>query len=203
MHTKKTVNSHLSSKAETDISVTALHESIISCISDATYEVGDATLKKLFQLVKSMKPHEDGGAISMWAEAYLKPMMMSRLVVEENPKCIYYILKIIFSWRILQFETINAEVNLESVLCFWKRLVLLNSKVMRSKTREILICCMATSVKQFVMLLRRSNYFGSPKIREEFTNTKLLVEALSCISSFTVLVKQHSFPSELVNMSSS
>lgn len=192
--------SNLSKMTENGTSASVLHARIVSCISDATYEVRVAALKKLFQLVKSMKCHDDGGAISMWAETYLQSMMMSQLATEENPKCIYYILKIIFSWHVMRFETMDAEVDLEPVLSFWKRLVHLNSTMMRSKTREILICCMAISVKQSVLLLQRSTFISSPEIKGDIADKKGLVEALSCIGSFVVLVKQHSLPSEPVNM---
>lgn len=193
-------NARLSKMTETDISASVLHERIMSCISDATYEVRVAALKKLFQLVKCMKCHDDGGAVPKLAETQLQSMMMSQLAVEENPKCIYYVLKIIFSWHVMRFETMDAEVDLESVLSFWKRLVHLNSTVTRSKTREILICCMAISVKQFVALLRRSILVSLPTIKAGFADQKGLAEALSCVGSFVVLVKQISLPSEPLNM---
>ncbi|ONK73917.1 uncharacterized protein A4U43_C03F910 [Asparagus officinalis] len=182
-----------SAPATSHLSNMALHERITSCISDTMHEVRDTTLKKLFGLLKSMKPNDRKGAIALWAETHLQSMMMSRLAVEESPKCIYYILKIIFSWHTLEWEVNTAVADLESVLGFWKRLVLLNSTVMRLKTREILICCMAMSVKQLVALLHRF-------IEGECADRKGLVEALDCISSFVVLVKQHSLPSEPVNM---
>lgn len=192
-------SSNLSQMPVNEISIDGLQERIRSCIFYSSYEVRVGVLKRLFQLVKSIKCGSNKGLISLWAERHLQAVMMSLLPVEENPKCIYYILKIIFSWFILQFETGCSVVDLESTLSFWNRLVLLNKTVTRSKTREVLICCMAVSVKHFVILLRDS-ILSDQSVMGKFANKKGLVEALSCVSSFVDLVKQHSLASEPVNM---
>ncbi|XP_008784315.2 thyroid adenoma-associated protein homolog [Phoenix dactylifera] len=202
--------------SEVDISPLELQERIMSCISDSTYEVRIATLKGLLRLVKSMKVGDGDGIIYKWARPNLQPMLTNVLFVEENPKCVYYVLRIIFNWNILrlvmsnglQVEKLNyIGTDCDSAFCLWDRLVHLNSTMMRAKTREIILCCMGICVKQFVELLRNSVYSNQHLIEKETTSDHSRIgqamgwaKALSSINSFISLVKRHSSPSEPVSM---
>ncbi|KAJ0975282.1 hypothetical protein J5N97_017247 [Dioscorea zingiberensis] len=55
-----------------EISVSALQEQVMFCISDATYEVRTAILKKLFHLVQRLKPVVANDVIYIWAENHLQ-----------------------------------------------------------------------------------------------------------------------------------
>lgn len=199
-----------------EISPFELQERIMSCISDSTYEVRIATLKSLLRLVKSMKPGDEDGIIYKWARSNLQPMLINVLFVEENPKCVCYILRIIFNWNGLQLAMPNdlpveksnyVGTDLDSVICFWDRLVHLNSTMMRAKTREIILCCMGICVKHFVELLRSSVYSNQPQVEKETTGYDSRIDqavswakAFGNISLFISLVKHHSSPSEPLNM---
>lgn len=176
--------------SKADVCVDELNKKIMLLVSDASYEVRITTLKKIFQLVKTLNCDNNNSMISTWVNAYLQQLTMSRLDIEDNPKCLYYILKIIFSWHAMQFKSINTKLSNESIHNFWNRLVFLNNTVTRAKTLEFLICCMAISVKYFTILLQKT----------DFSDGKLLAEALSCIDYFVGIVQQHSLSSVPINM---
>lgn len=202
--------------SEVDISPFELQERIMSCISDSTYEVRIATLKSLLRLVKSMKLGDGDGIIYKWARANLHPMMMNVLFVEENPKCVYHVLRIIFNWNILQLVMPNdlqvekpnfVGTDCDLAFCLWDRLVHLNSTMMRAKTREIILCCMGICVKQFVELLRNSVYSNEHTIEKGTASDHSRIDqaigwarAFRSINFFISLVKHHSLPSEPVSM---
>ncbi|XP_072971475.1 uncharacterized protein [Typha angustifolia] len=207
--------SNLSGRSELELSLSEFHGRITSCISDSTYEVRVATLKRLLQLAKSVKPGDDKGILFNWAKTNLQSTLMNLLVVEENPKCVYYILKIIFSWNSQLDEPpdmqcgkpVNLGHDCDAVFCFWNRLVHLNNTMRRSKTREIILCCMAICVKHFVMLLRSSISIYQSQTKEETASdssranhNERLTRAVGSIHSFINLVKSHSAPSVPVNM---
>nr|BCQ84886.1 thyroid adenoma associated protein [Symplocarpus renifolius] len=194
-----------------------LQERIRFCISDTTYEVRLATLKWLLHFLKSSKSGDNTGIIHLWASTNLQATLMQLLAIEENPKCIYYILRIIFSWNLHQFDTHkNLQSNktiymgimdCDSVFGFWKRLVSLSSIVTRSKTRETFMCCMGLCVKQFSILFRRSLATHLSQVEEETTDRsgrsdqfERWAEVYGCIDTFVLLVKHHSASSEPVNM---
>ncbi|KAH7652589.1 Armadillo-like helical-containing protein [Dioscorea alata] len=196
---------HLTSVSDmlmNEISVSSLQEQVMLCISDAAYEVRIAIMKKLFHLVQCLKPDSANYIYHIWAEKHLQSTVMKRLDVEENPKCLYYCLKIVFSWNILQFEnspTLDCQktaYDFEYVSCFWNRLVYLNSTVKRMKTREILLCCMGVCVRQFAALLNGVLVSDNSRVVEPAN----IPVAYKCIEAFVTMVKLHSLPSEPVNM---
>ncbi|OAY85901.1 thyroid adenoma-associated protein homolog [Ananas comosus] len=198
--------SKLSEMPEVEMSVTELHERIASCISNSAYEVRAATMKSLLKLAKTMRPGEGEGAMHQWARRNLLSVLMNHLFVEENPKCVYYILKAIFSWSTKLGEPVNRGGNFELVFHFWDRLVHLNSIMTQSKTREVIIRCMALCVKQLVKLVRSSIFINQSQQEETATvcgkanQSARSVVAIETINSFIKLVKGHSAPSEPVNM---
>ncbi|XP_010937104.1 uncharacterized protein [Elaeis guineensis] len=213
-YTPPTLN--LSRVSEVDISPFELQERIMSCICDSAYEVRIAMLKSLLRLVKSTKLGDGDGIIYKWARPNLQPMLMNVLFVEEDPKCVYYVLMIIFNWNILRLVMPNdlqvekpsyVGTDCDSAFCLWDRLVHLNSTMMRAKTREIILCCMGICMKQFVELLRNSIYSNQHLIEKETTSDHSRIDqamgwakAFRSVNSFINLVKHHSSPSEPVSM---
>ncbi|KAH0459814.1 hypothetical protein IEQ34_010477 [Dendrobium chrysotoxum] len=173
--------------------VSELQERIVSCISDSMYEVRIITLKKLLQLANCMISGSDDErtAICVWVKTTLQSDLIQLLSKEENPKCIYYMLKIIFACSALQS---NEFMDWNTAFCFWDTLVHLKDTVRRAKTREILHCCMAICTKTFAKMLRSFTSGDEHQIQGEITR------AFKCINSFIILTKQHSAPSEPVNM---
>jgi thyroid adenoma-associated protein len=175
---------------QVEIHPTQLQKRILSCVTDYTYEVRAATMKQLLKMVNCFGPGDEKGVFYQWALNGLWHVLMDRLHAEENPKCVYYILKIIFSWS-SQFKDPFEAVTL--VFPFWDRLVKLNGTVLQSKTKEIIICCMSICMKHFVKLLESPI---SSWARVD-VNMQLSIDA---INSFVKLVKGCSDPSQPVNM---
>ncbi|CAL9185026.1 uncharacterized protein LOC135607932 [Musa acuminata AAA Group] len=194
---------------ETETSVSELQQKIMSCVLDPTYEVRLVTLKKLLELVMSLMPSPKSGVIYTWAKSNLHSMLIKLLPMEENPKCIYYVLKIFFNWNLLQLEKptglkCSITEDCDFYFHFWDRLIHLYSSVKRSKTREITLCCMGLCIKQFLGLITfidqhevmEETAVGSSKINQ----SEWWARALRSIDYFVCLVNRHSAPSEPVNM---
>ncbi|KAK1283864.1 hypothetical protein QJS10_CPB21g00669 [Acorus calamus] len=202
--------------------IIGLHEKLLVCISDDMHEVRLATLKCLFRLLKFMKcsghrspTSESTDNFYMWAKSNLQPTLMERLYVENNPKCIYYILRNIFLWNVLQLQKCSLQnketisfmgVDRAFVFQFWDRLVSLNKCVPRAKTRESLLCCMGICVRHLAILFRNSassddsQIDGECTISSRGTDQSAILTIYECINFFINLVKQHSASSEPVNM---
>ncbi|RRT72139.1 hypothetical protein B296_00004553 [Ensete ventricosum] len=194
---------------ETETSVSELQQKIMSCILDPTYEVRLVTLKKLLELVMSLMPSPKNGVIYSWAKSNLHSMLIKLLPMEENPKCIYYVLNIFFNWNLLQLEKPtdlkrSIAEDCDFYFHFWDRLIHLYSSVKRSKTREITLCCMGLCIKYFLGLITfidqhqvmEETAVGSSKINQ----SERWARALRSIDYFVCLVNRHSAPSEPVNM---
>ncbi|OEL24882.1 Thyroid adenoma-associated protein-like protein [Dichanthelium oligosanthes] len=186
-----------------EVSLPELHKEIMSCLADSMYDVRITVLKRILQLTKSIRHGHSKNILHHWAGANLQPVLMERLFAEEHPKCLYYNLKIIFSWN-MESPFNNGEDS-STVLSFWDRLVHLNSTISHAKTREIILCCMGMCMKWFANLLRN----GLPM--DGLTATELsasfarinegnrLSDAMLRVNFFVTLVKNHSVPSETVN----
>lgn len=186
-----------------------LQERLILSMSDVSYEVRLATLKWLFRFLKSTKSGKEANdesskevkIVNNWAKTNLQVTLMKFLDVEKNHKCSYYILRILFTWNLLQFEkhgfhsdtqTIYVSgMDCDSVFTFWDKLVSLYKLTKHSKTRESLICCMGICVKRFSGLLTNS------LLSDQMGTCAQLYE---CIVHFMNLVKQNSASFETVNM---
>lgn len=180
----------MAEKPQIEIHPTQLQERILSCVTDCTYEVRVATMKQLLKMVDCFGSGDGKGVFYQWALNGLWHVLMDRLYVEENPKCVYYILKIIFLWSGKFKDPFEAD---SLVVPFWDRLVQLNGTVLRSKTKEIIICCMSICMKHFVKLLK-STFCSGTRVD---VSLQMSIEA---IDSFVKLVKAFSDPSQPVSM---
>ncbi|WOL00525.1 thyroid adenoma-associated protein [Canna indica] len=204
--------SNIQKVIETEISVSEIHQKIMSCVLDPTYEVRLAALKKVLQLVNSLTRSVKSGVIYVWAKSNLHSMLIKLFSVEENPKCIYYILKIFFSWNLIQPEKptdlqCSIAADRDFHFCFWDWLINLYRTVKRTKTREITLSCMGICAKQFVSFLKSSFFTDQYQTMEEMdtvssdiNQSEKWAKAFSNIDSFVSLVNRHSAPSEPVNM---
>ncbi|PKA50724.1 hypothetical protein AXF42_Ash017603 [Apostasia shenzhenica] len=175
-------------------SVLELRNRIEPCISNSMYEVRIAAFKKLLLLANFMSGDDkldEGSTFYIWMKTHLQPSLIRLLADEENPKCIYYMLKIIFTCSTLQASGFN---DCDTVFCFWDRLVHLRNSIKRAKTREIILCCMAICTKNFAEMLHNISSIGQSEIHGE------IFRGFKSIDSFITLCKLHSAPSEPVNM---
>ncbi|KQJ95224.1 thyroid adenoma-associated protein homolog [Brachypodium distachyon] len=185
------------------VSLPELHKEIMSCLADPIYDVRITVLKRILQLVKSIRSGDAMNILHQWARANLHSVIMERLFAEEHPKCIYYSLKIILSWN-MECQFNNGEDS-NTFLCIWDRLIHLNSIVSHAKTREMILCCMGMCMKQFAKLLRngvlleglQTNELSTSSVRINDGNR--LSAAITSTNLFVSLVKNQSAPSETVN----
>uniref|UniRef100_A0A0D3GWS0 Uncharacterized protein n=1 Tax=Oryza barthii TaxID=65489 RepID=A0A0D3GWS0_9ORYZ len=183
-----------------DVSLYELHKEITSCLVDPAYDVRITALKRILQLAKSARSGDSKKFLHQWAKSNLQPVILKRIFEEEHPKCLYYNLKIIFSWNMeCQF---NSEEDSRTFLSFWDRLVHLNSTVSHAKTRETILCCMGMCMRQFAKMLRglldsKTHEHSISFVRID--EGKNLSTAILSASSFVNLVKNLSAPSETVN----
>ncbi|KAM0889515.1 hypothetical protein ACQ4PT_027645 [Festuca glaucescens] len=191
------------SETPSEVSLPELHKEIMSCLADPIYDVRITVLKRILQLVKSIRCGDSKNILHQWARANLHSVIMERLFLEEHPKCLYYSLKIIFSWN-MECQFNNGEDS-NTFLSIWERLIHLNSTVSHAKTREIILCCMGMCMKQFAKLLRNGVLQEGLKTSELSTSSVSINEgnrlpaALISTNFFVSLVKNQSDPSETVN----
>lgn len=178
---------------------TGVEERLVLSISDASYEVRFTTLKWLFSFLKATKSDDLSkvqGAVYKWAKANLHPMLIKLLSMEMHHKCIYYIVRILFLWNVLQIQKMSengvvdgryiGDMDFVSVLELWNKLISMYESISHAKTKEALICCLGLCVKHFTYLFRNTEQ-----------DSTLLCE---CISHFVTLIKQHSDASETVTI---
>ncbi|XP_057521635.1 uncharacterized protein LOC130801775 [Amaranthus tricolor] len=179
-------------------------------MSDPSYEVRLATFKWLLQFVKTAaieagddQDDDDVAAFKHWTKAKLQTTLIKLLSVELDHKCVYYILKIIFAWNVLPFQGLNTkitgnythigEMDLDSVLQFWDRLVSIHDSARHTKTQGMLLCCFGLCVKRFASFLRSVLPDVSIKKPEELNRCTLLCEKLK---HFVRLIEQYSDASQ-------
>ncbi|TVU42986.1 hypothetical protein EJB05_09415 [Eragrostis curvula] len=195
--------SFVSEMSREDITLPEVHKEIMSCLADPTYDVRITVLKRILRLTKSIIHGDSKSILHQWARENLQPVLMERLFVEEHPKCLYYILKIIFSWNIeCPFDDEEDSITF---LSFWDRLNHLKSTMSHAKTKEIILCCMGMCMKRFATSIRivvlvdgleTSDLSASfDRINEGNRLSDVMLRA----NFFVGLVKNHSEPSETVN----
>ncbi|WVZ94889.1 hypothetical protein U9M48_040721 [Paspalum notatum var. saurae] len=186
-----------------EVSLPELHKQIMSCLTDPSYDVRITVLKMILRLTKSIRQDDCKNILHQSAGANLQPALVERLFVEEHPKCLYYNLKIIFSWN-MEFPFNNGEDS-STILSLWDRLVHLNSTMSHAKTREIILCCMGMCMKQFAKLPRDVVLMDTLKTSEtsasfgRINEGNRLSDAMIRVDFFVTLVKSQSAPSETVN----
>ncbi|XP_052195673.1 uncharacterized protein LOC127803472 [Diospyros lotus] len=194
---------------------------LILSMSDASYEVRIATLKWLLVFLKAtesgMGPSDKSMAeisIVQWFKTNLQTTLMKLLVTEKNKKCTYYILRIIFTWNLLQFQKPGSvqcgesvyigEMDCDSVLQFWSKLVSLYELTRHVKTRETIICCLGICMKRFADIFT-SLVISNLEMKTTFESSKSdqvgrLAQMYDCVAFYVYLIDQHSASSEPVNM---
>ncbi|MCD7465293.1 hypothetical protein HAX54_000991 [Datura stramonium] len=200
--------SNLSKISVNEISFSRFQERLIRSISDTLYEVRIATLKWFLLFLKT--PEYSEIKRSCLTSIDLQTAVVKLLTLDNNHKCLNYILKIIYNWSLQEFHN-NGEkcypkffgdMDGESMLQFWDKVVSLYKVTRHSKTREMLLCCMGICIKQFASSLS-SSIVGLQSVKVgEFSHhdpSKLSV-FYDCISYYVDLIGQHSDASEPVNM---
>lgn len=204
----------LKAKFSVDSGCNGVEERLTCYMSDASYEVRLATLKWLLQFVKTTaieavddQHGSEVSAIAHWAKANLHTTLVGLLSLETNHKCGYYILRIIFAWNLLQFQRSSnklsggniyiGEMNLDSIVLFWKKLVSLHDSATHTKSLESLICCFGLCVKRFTSFLRSILSNVSNGKPEELNRCSLLC---GYIKHYVSLIKLYSDASQQVNL---
>ncbi|KAL6960752.1 hypothetical protein U1Q18_038515 [Sarracenia purpurea var. burkii] len=214
-------DSHLVVLPELENASFRFQQRLVLSMSDASYEVRIATFKWLLLFLRVTESGMEASdqsknkiCISHWIKTNLQETLMRLLVTEKNNKCTYYILRILFIWNLLQFqkrgsqqcaETVYVgDMDCDSVLKFWDKLVSLYKHTRHAKTQETLICCMGICVKHFADLFTGSVIPNAEtKATAESSESDLfgrLACVYHCISFYVDLIKQHSASSEPVNM---
>ncbi|KAK4706502.1 hypothetical protein R3W88_033937 [Solanum pinnatisectum] len=193
-----------------EISFSRFKERLIRSISDTSYEVRIATLKWFLLFLKT--PEYSEIKRSCLTSIDLQTTVMKLLTLDNNHKCLNYILKIIYSWSLQEYQNNGEEyypkffgdMDSESVLQFWDKVVSLYKVTRQSKTREMLLCCMGVCIKQFAGSLSSSVVrlqdvkVGEVSHHDPSDMSKLSV-FYECISYYVDLIERHSDASEPVN----
>ncbi|KAJ6738928.1 THYROID ADENOMA-ASSOCIATED PROTEIN-like protein, partial [Salix koriyanagi] len=197
----------------------AVEERLVSSLSDSSYEVRLATLKWLLKFLKSAESFSDVhqsssaiGIIQRWSKRNLQETMVKLLDSEKYNRCKYYILRILFTWNLQQFQKLgnqnSADItyvgNLDddSMSQFWGKLLSLYNITRHKKSREALICCMALCVKKFSSLLTSSvlSYMEEKTSKScESCQLERSAHLYESITHFVNLIKEHSSSSEPVS----
>ncbi|RZC60822.1 hypothetical protein C5167_022593 [Papaver somniferum] len=199
-------------------SVPGLQERLTISISDPSYEVRVATLKCLLRFLNSTGSHDlsnsDINIVHQWANTKLQPTLMQLLLTEKNPKCTDYMLRLLHSWNLLQFQKSIDQQNINSIYVgtmdcdsmfqFWDSLISLKKVSTHKKVQQAVMCCIGICIKRFADLFRSSVsiQIGEKKTRDcgKFEDLGMLGHIYGCISTFVDLVTQHGAPSEPVNL---
>ncbi|CDP02224.1 unnamed protein product [Coffea canephora] len=214
-----TTASSLLRVSDLDSALSRFQERLRGCMSDTSYEVRLATFKWLVLFVKSAGLKIEGGnSSSHEIKTYLlynidlQKKLVELLATENNHKCTYYILKIIYMWNMLECEEKgeldvslgSIGVDRSSLWWFWDKLVSMYKVTRHSKNRQVLICCMGICVKQFASIF--SSFVCSNMKKEEIAISSRydidgrLSKFCDCINYFVELIQLHSSASEPVNM---
>ncbi|KAK5802285.1 hypothetical protein PVK06_029870 [Gossypium arboreum] len=195
-------------------------ERLIRSFSDSSYEVRLVTLKWLHKFLKSRPGNEinylsssDTRIIQNWTKANLQPTLMKLLELEKNHRCMYRILRIIFTWNLLKFQELSEEksdgtlyvgaLDCDSVLQLWDRLISLLKLTRHAKTQEILICCLAICVRQFIRLFSCFTLTDKGQKTAGYNESGQMERSAffyECITFYVNLIKERSSSSEPVNM---
>uniref|UniRef100_A0A5B7CF51 Uncharacterized protein n=1 Tax=Davidia involucrata TaxID=16924 RepID=A0A5B7CF51_DAVIN len=213
--------SHLLVLPEMENAFSRFQERLILSISDASYEVRIATLKWLLLFVKATESGTEASdqskneiSITCWIKTNLQETLMKLLAEEKNHRCTCYILRILFTWNVLQFQKLGSQpwtgtiyvggMGCDSVFQFWDKLVSLYTLTRHAKTQEALICCMGICVKRFADLFTSSilSDIGKKKMAGLGKSDQLEKSAhlYDCITFYVNLIEQRSASSEPVNM---
>lgn len=211
-------DSELFKKSKTQMSVTRFQERLIRSLTDALYEVRIATLKWLLLFLNSPESGTESSNKShseikmLWLRNIgLQATLMQLLAVEKNHKCMNYILKIIYTYNLQEYNKncrqhekprFVGNMDSDSVLQFWDKVVSLYKVTRHAKTREMLVCCMAVCIKQLADLFTSSICgLGNKKVAVFNPSDPSKLSVFSeCIDYFVKVIQEHSDASEPINM---
>nr|GMC97268.1 thyroid adenoma-associated protein homolog [Ipomoea batatas] len=212
-------DSELFKESETQMSVTRFQERLIRSLSDALYEVRIATLKWLLLFLNSPESRTADSSNKSQSEIKLlwlsniglQAMLMQLLAVEKNHKCMNYILKIIYTYNMQQYNKncgqhekpiFVGNMDSDSVLQFWDKVVSLYKVTRHAKTREMLVCCMAVCIKRLADLFTSSICsLGNEKVVVVNPSDPSKLSVFSeCIDYFVKVIQEHGDASEPINM---
>lgn len=196
------------------------HKRLIFSMSDESYEVRIATFKWLHQFLKASEFASEPSALSSyqssiinWTNANIHASLMNLLAVEKNRRCIFYILKNLYTWNLLKYQKLNCQqcmdttfagnMDTKSFFQFWDKLVDLCKLTRHAKTRETLICCMGICVKRFANLVTdtlQQNIVKTSFDLIESDKCESVSYLYGCIDYYINLIQQYSDSSQPVNM---
>ncbi|KAI4366675.1 hypothetical protein MLD38_022522 [Melastoma candidum] len=191
---------------------------LVRCFSSTSYEVRLSSLKWLMKILDMTKSDSDSGSgvsrsiilsFKKWASVNLQETLLRRLDLETHHKCRYYILRVFFAWNSQQIHgsIISADIKFvgvmdqSSTLLLWKKLMFLYNSVRHAKSRQMLICCMG------ICMRRMTDFFSSSLLKGEGEfihpgHMEVQGRLYEYLFYFHELIKEHSSPSEPVNMRS-
>ncbi|CAN4093737.1 unnamed protein product [Withania somnifera] len=203
--------SNLSKITVNEISFSRFQERLIRSIFDTSYDVRIATLKWFLLFLKT--PEYSEIKKTCLTSINLQTTLMMLLTLDNNHKCLKYILKIIYTWSLQEYHNNGEEcfpkffgdMDSETVLQFWDKVVSLYKVTRHSTTREMLLCCMGICIKQFASSLSSSvvglrNVEVGEFFHHDPSDTSKLSVFYKYISYYVDLIEQHSDASEPLNM---
>ncbi|KAL3844653.1 hypothetical protein ACJIZ3_002056 [Penstemon smallii] len=201
-----------------EVAFFSFQERLICSLSDPSYEVRIATLKWLFLFLKSRELSGNNCSDQFHCEAMkmiltnmnIQDTVLKLLVLEKHHKCMHYLLKILYTWNLLESQDENKQcvepryvynMDYHSVFQLWDKLVSLFKITRHAKTRQSLICCMGVCIKRISNLYM--SFISSGIKTAEFIQTdpiKKFSNFYSSVNYFVDLIERNSDASEPVNM---
>ncbi|KAG8384709.1 hypothetical protein BUALT_Bualt04G0146500 [Buddleja alternifolia] len=191
-----------SSIVELEVEFTRFQERLIRSMSDSQYEVRISTLKWLLLFLKTRESSCE--AMKMFLNNMnLQDTLTKLLDSEKHHKCMHYLLKILYTWNLLEFQDDNQQyveqpryvrnMDCNSIFHLWNKLVSQFKITRHAKTKQTLICCLGLCAKRISNLCMI--YISS-----EADKTKMFSDFYGPLSYFVNLIEQNGNASQPVNM---
>ncbi|KAL3629358.1 hypothetical protein CASFOL_026580 [Castilleja foliolosa] len=193
---------------ETEVDFTGFQERLIRLMSDSSYEVRIATLKWLHLFLKRREIYIDycEAMKTCLTNVNLQDTLTKLLVSEKHHKCMYYLLKILYTWNSVEFQDDNqlpslgpryiCNMDCNSIFQLWDNLISLLKITKHAKARQMLICCLGICAKRICTL---SMSFVSSELTQD-DPVKTFSDFYEPLSYFVDLIQQNSDASETVSM---
>ncbi|XP_057787599.1 uncharacterized protein LOC131004863 [Salvia miltiorrhiza] len=188
-------------------------ERLVRSMSDASYEVRIASLKWLFLFLKRGECTGNTCGDQFYCEALkmcltninLQDILVRLLISERHHKCVYYLLKILYTWNSLEFQDNQPspeprfirDMDRRSIFQLWNDLVSLFKITRHAKTRQALICFLGMCAKRISSLCMS---FISSEVEMQSDESRAFSDFYDALSYFVDLIEQNSDASEPVTM---